>query len=284
MQTIIFTLLALLAFAGNSVLSRYALQDGLIDAGSFTALRILSAAVFVLILVVLRTYLSAKPIVQQGKSGSWQSAFYLFLYVVTFSYAYLSLNTGVGALILFAAVQVTMFMTSIFRGERVFALQWCGLGIAFSGLCYLLWPSAQALALNTQGVVLMLISGIAWGLYSVAAKSRDPLRQTAGNFVRALPMLSVLLVLGIEFSEATVEGVMVAILCGALTTGLGYALWYAALTQLKTAQAALLQLSVPIIASFAGILLLDEALSMKLMISTALVIGGILVAALAKKS
>jgi len=279
LQTLLVTCLALLAFAGNSLLARYALLDGVIDAASFSAIRLAAGAVVVLLLVVLKE--RATP---HWQAGSWLNAFYLFLYALTFSFAYLSLDTGVGALILFAAVQVTMVLRSMLSGKRLSRWEWLGLLMACSGVSYLLLPDSNTSNLPMSGVLLMLIAGIAWGLYSIAGKGAvNPLAETGGNFLRSLPFVLLLLLLTFDTTNATLTGVLLAIVSGGITSGLGYALWYVALRGLSVTQAALVQLSVPIIAAFGGIILLNETITMQLVISTLLVIGGILVSLLMHK-
>jgi len=271
--------LALFAFAGNSLLARYALLDGVIDAASFSAIRLFTGAVVVLLLVA-----SKERAAPDWRAGSWLNAFYLFLYAVAFSYAYLSLDTGVGALILFAAVQVTMVLHSILSGKRLSHWEWLGLLIAFSGLSYLLLPTSAAPTLSMNGVLLMLIAGIAWGLYSVAGRGAvNPLAVTGGNFLRSLPFVLLLLLFTLDSTSITMTGVLLAIVSGGITSGLGYALWYVALNGLSVTQAALVQLSVPIIAAFGGVVLLNEAISTQLVISALLVVGGILVSLLTQK-
>jgi len=280
LHTLFYTCLALLAFAGNSILCRYALTDDVIDAGSFTAIRLLSGALFLMVLFTIKT---RKPL--PWRSGSWLTGFYLFLYALTFSFAYLSLNTGVGALILFGSVQVTMVLLSILSGKMLSKLEWGGLLIAFSGLSYLLLPNADESAMSLSGFGLMVVSGVAWGLYTVAGKgAADPLRQTGGNFIRTIPFVLLLMGVTLDFAALNAQGVMLAIISGAITSGLGYALWYIALAGLSVTQAAVVQLSVPIIAAFGGIVLLSEAITTPLIIASLLVLGGILVSSLAKKS
>ena len=282
MKTLLFTCFALIAFAGNSILCRYALKGDEIDATSFTVLRLLSGAVLLITLVAFK---SKQRINWTG--GSWLTSFALFLYAITFSYAYISLNTGVGALILFGAVQVTMVLMSLIKGKMLTISEWFGLIIAFSGLAYLLLPSASAPSLH--GFLLMLISGVAWGFYTLAGKGAgNPLLQTANNFLRTIPFIFILAILFAVFKSdnliITVNGTLLAITSGAVTSGLGYALWYQALNGLSITQAAILQLTVPIIAAFGGILFLAEEITMQLIISALLVLGGIFVSLISKKN
>jgi drug/metabolite transporter (DMT)-like permease len=274
LKTILYTVIALLAFAGNSILCRYALKGDVIDASSFTAVRLISGALFLVLLIMLK---------HRGrfnlKEGSWSSAFYLFLYMVTFSFTYITLDTGVGALILFGAVQVTMIFMNVLKGKMLRPIEWIGLLVAFSGLSLLLLPSASTPPL--VGFLLMGISGCAWGFYTLAGKQvKNPLMNTANNFIRTLPFVALLIIFTLEASNISNEGLLLAIVSGALTSGLGYAIWYAALKGLNVTQAAILQLTVPIIATFGGVVFTHETITMQLVISSLLVLGGILIVTL----
>lgn len=273
----IFTLAALVAFAANSILCRLALQDHSIDAASFSAIRLSSGAAVLLLLVLLR---------KQGKSstrsqlnvGNWPAAVALFTYAAAFSFSYLQLTTGTGALILFGTVQVTLILLSLVKGHRIGALEWTGLVIAFAGLVYLVWPGASAPSL--VGFVLMLVAGMAWGIYTWLGRgSATPLLDTAGNFTRTLPMVVVLLAGAVLWQPDSLQpsskGVILAILSGALASGMGYALWYRVLPRLSATEAAVLQLSVPILAALGGLVFVDETISLRLMIAAALVLSGI---------
>lgn len=273
----LLTCLALLAFAGNSILCRYALKGDAIDAASFTSIRLISGVVFLVAIVLFQ---------HRGKydfkAGSWSSSWYLFVYMVAFSFAYINLDTGVGALILFGFVQVTMVLMSLIKGHRLLLIEWAGLIIAFLGLALLLLPSASAPSL--LGFVVMAISGIAWGFYSLAGKGvSNPTLFTANNFLRTTPLLLVLLILCFETVNITQQGILLAVLSGTLTSGLGYAIWYAALNGLSITQAAVLQLTVPIIATFGGVLFSNETITTQLIISSIFVLGGILVVILGKR-
>lgn len=257
----------MLAFAGNSLLCRVALRDTDIDPASFTTLRLLAGALVLWLLLRLR----------QGSSipaGSWSGAVTLFLYAAAFSYAYVKLDAGAGALMLFAAVQLSMIAWGLFKGERLSAMQTLGSALALAGLIGLLLPDASAPAMGAA--LLMILSGIAWGAYSLLGRgTRDPLASTAGNFIRALPMgaaLCLLMLPGLEWDRA---GVIYALLSGGLTSGIGYALWYAVLPRLAATQAASIQLSVPLLTVLAGSLLLGEALSGRLVITGLAILGGI---------
>ncbi len=269
--------LALLAFAGNSVLCRLALSDNTIDAASFTSIRLFSGIIFLVLLVVVKTKKT-----MDIASGSWLSSFYLFLYAIALSYAYITLDTGIGALILFGAVQVTMIVASLLEGRRLLAIEWLGLFFAFLGLLVFLMPGASAPSLT--GIVLMAVSGIAWGFYTLAGKgSKSPLIDTANNFLRTLPFIALITLLTFDDIQTSSQGIVLAIVSGAVTSGLGYAIWYSALPHLTVTQAAVVQLTVPIIASIGGVLFSNEAITIKLVTSSILVLGGVLVVTIGKR-
>lgn len=262
----LLTGLAMLAFAGNSLLCRAALAGTAIDASSFTALRLLSGALVLGLLVGLRK--------GARLAGDWYSALALFGYATAFSFAYLQLDAGAGALLLFGAVQAGMLGYGWWRGERLSALQQLGLASAIGGLLLLLLPGATAPAPGSAA--LMLLAGACWAIYSLRGRgNRDPLAATAGNFLRSLPaLLPLLLIFRHELNWDSL-GAFYALLSGALASGIGYAIWYAALPQLRALQAASVQLSVPIIAALAGSLLLGEALTPRLLLASLAVLGGI---------
>lgn len=280
-KTILLTTLALIAFAGNSVLCRLALSDNIIDAASFTSIRLFSGALFLVFLITITTRKNTKE-TSNNKKGSWLSALFLFIYAAAFSYAYISLDTGTGALILFGAVQVTMIVADIIKGKKLVLIEWLGLFIAFIGLFYLLLPSATAPSLT--GFVLMASSGIAWGFYTLAGKgSKTPLLDTSGNFLRTLPFIGLLTVLTFTNTELSNQGIILAIASGTITSGLGYAIWYSALAGLTVTNAAIIQLSVPIIAALGGIIFANESISFVLIISSFLVLGGVLTVIMGKR-
>jgi drug/metabolite transporter (DMT)-like permease len=275
LRTLLLTALAMLAFAGNSLLCRLALKDTEIDAASFTSLRIASGALTLWLLLRLRPGNGAL-------AGSWFGAAALFAYAAAFSFAYLSLDAGVGALLLFGAVQISMLLWGFYQGERFSQLTGAGLLLALGGLLALLLPGASAPALG--GALLMLLAGTAWGAYSLLGRGiADPLAATAGNFLRATPLAVLASALLLDRAEWDGPGLVYALLSGALTSGIGYAIWYTALRGLKAFQAATVQLSVPILAALAGSLLLDEALSLRLLLSSLAVLGGIAVVLGAKQ-
>jgi drug/metabolite transporter (DMT)-like permease len=265
--------LALAGFAGNSLLCRAALRDGAIDAASFTALRLGAGAVLLWLLAALRRGGPTRP------SGNWPGATALFAYAALFSFAYLRLDAASGALLLFGAVQATMLARGLRDGERFHGWRGLGIALACAGLLVLLLPGAQAP--EPLAAAAMLGAGVAWGLYSLQGRrAGDPLADTAGNFLRALPF-ALLLVAGVVAwrgggaLHASREGIWLALASGALASGLGYALWYAALPALRAGSAATLQLAVPVLAAAGGVLLLGEPLGLRAALAAAAVLGGI---------
>ncbi|WP_437880372.1 DMT family transporter [Pseudomonas sp. LRF_L74] len=268
------TALAMLAFAGNSLLCRVALRDSQLDPASFTAIRLVSGAVVLALLVALR---------RQGPiRGDWRSGLALFGYAAGFSFAYVELDAGAGALVLFGAVQASMIGYGWLKGERLGLKQLTGLGLAIGGLLYLLLPGASAPPPGAAGM--MVLAGVSWAFYSLLGRGNsDPLAATAGNFLRSLPALLPLCALYYNHLSWDGPGAFYAVLSGALASGIGYAIWYAALPHLKAIQAASVQLSVPIIASVGGALLLGEILSLRLALASMAVLGGIALILLAKR-
>ena len=261
------TVLAMLAFAGNSLLCRFALQETAIDAASFTSLRLLSGAVSLWLIVYLR---GGGLVV----SGSWASALALFAYAAAFSFAYISLPAAAGALLLFGAVQATMIGYGLWSGEHMSPRQWVGLVMALLGLVGLLSPGLSAPPLS--GALLMLGAGVAWGVYSLRGRGGgDATAVTAGNFVRAVPMALALSLLAGPVLSVDVEGAWYAVVSGALASGVGYALWYRALPGLRPVSAATVQLSVPVIAALGGVVLLGEAPGVRLVLASLAILGGI---------
>jgi len=262
-------------FAANSLLARLALRAGEIDAGSFTAVRIVAGAAALALVASFRR----EGIGAARRHGSWRAAFALFSYAIAFSFAYLSLNAGAGALVLFAAVQMTMLGIAIAGGERPRPAEWTGLAVAFGGLVYLVSPGLTAPSL--AGVLLMTVSGAAWGYYSLAARGfRSPLAATAGNFTRAIPLAAgaLMVIWGTGRPHASWSGVVLAAISGAVASALGYAIWYAALKDLRTSLAAIVQLTVPVLAAMAGVVFLDEPLTRRLVLASAAILGGVAVA------
>lgn len=261
----------MLAFAANSLLCRGALTGPDADAAGFTLVRIGSGA-----LVLLLIWIGQRKESTPNVRGSWLSSAMLLLYAAAFSFAYLELPAGTGALLLFGAVQVTMICGALLAGERLQILQWLGILLAFGGMIYLLLPGVEAPPVGSA--LLMLLSGLGWGVYSLRGKKvADPLEETAWNFLRALPaaLLLFFVVNGLA-AGLSQDAFLLAIISGAITSGLGYAIWYAVLPSLPSSQASVVQLSVPILAAFAGWILLQEALTARLLWSSAMVLGGIL--------
>jgi drug/metabolite transporter (DMT)-like permease len=267
------TLIALVAFAANSILCRLAFERSDIDAASFTSIRLLSGALMLWLIVALRRS-------THGIGGSWASATALFVYAAAFSFAYVSLPTGVGALLLFGAVQATMILAGLRAGERLNGRQGTGLLLALGGLGYLLLPGLSAPPLG--GSLLMLAAGIAWGVYSLRGRgTADPLGATAGNFLRAAPLGIGLGALMLPWVQVDAEGAGYAVLSGAFASGAGYAVWYAALRGLAATRAATVQLSVPVIAAAGGTALLDEPVTLRLLLASVAILGGIALVVLA---
>jgi len=269
-KTFGYTLLALIAFAGNSIICRIALKETAIEPAFFTSIRLISGAI-VLMLIVL---LTAKPDETKSK-GSWFSAAMLFIYAAAFSYAYVSLETGTGALILFGVVQITMIAYSLFSGNKMNHTEWLGVAVALCGFLYLMLPGAKAP--SVLGFALMTISGIAWGVYSIRGKTtKNPLQDTAYNFLRTIPFLLLLLYFLLQESNYSKTGVFLALFSGVVTSGLGYIIWYTALKGLTTIQASVVQLFVPVLAGLGGLILMNEAISFRLFVAALLILGGIL--------
>jgi drug/metabolite transporter (DMT)-like permease len=266
----------MIAFAGNSLLCRVALKDTSIDAASFTAIRLISGAV--MLWLVARMSRGTPT----GR-GNWLSAFALFIYAAGFSFAYLSLTAATGALLLFGAVQATMIGRGIWAGERLRRLQLVGLVLALGGLVGLLLPGLSAPPLF--GSILMLGAGVAWGVYSLRGKGAgDPTRVTAGNFLRAVPIAAVLSAITYDGVSLDSAGLWYAIASGALASGIGYAIWYTALPALKATSAATVQLSVPVIAALGGIIFLDETVTLRLVLASVAILGGIALIILEKQN
>lgn len=270
LATTLLTALAMLAFAANSLLCRMALQQARIDPASFGAIRLAAGAAT--LLLVMR--LQARAAGQKKMAGDWPAAVMLFLYVACFSFAYLRLAAGSGALILFGAVQLTMFAAGLRAGERFSGAAWLGLALAAGGLLLLLLPGVAAP--SPGAAALMAVAGVAWGFYSLRGRGTpDPLAATGGNFVRATPLAVVLWLAWPARAHADAYGVALALLSGAVTSGLGYVVWYAALPRLAALQAASVQLSVPLIAALGGVLLLGEAFTARLALASVAILGGI---------
>lgn len=268
MQTGIYTGLALTAFAANSIICRLALGGSAIDPISFSAIRLASGG------AALRLMLRFRADGRAQSSGSWVSACSLFLYAVTFSFAYLDLSAGTGALILFGSVQASMILAAFWAGNRPDIREWAGMLLAVCGLGYLASPGMAAP--SPSGAILMAIAGCAWGVYSLRGRGiADPLSDTAGNFVRTLPLTAGLGLFALQDSEISADGVLLAVVSGALTSGVGYVMWYAALRGLSATRAAVVQLCVPVLAAGGGVAFLSEAISARLVLAAALILGGV---------
>ena len=246
-----------------------ALRGGEADAVGFTLVRLVAGAVTLITI----SYFFGKGTKSQGR-GNWISAFFLFAYAICFSLAYLALNAGTGALILFGSVQMTMILVSLIRGEKPGMLEWVGLAVALGGLIYLVLPGLAAPPLYSS--VLMAAAGIAWGAYTLRGKgSGDPLAETTGNFIWAVPMIAVASIPFASQIHLSNRGFILAVLSGAVASGIGYTVWYAALKHHTSTRAAVLQLSVPVIAAAGGILFLSEVATTRLWIAGAMILGGI---------
>lgn len=269
-RLVALTVLTMIAFAGNSLLCRVAFRHTSIDAASFSAIRLISGAM-VLWLVAKLFYTS-----RTGR-GNWLSALSLFAYATCFSFAYMSLSAGMGALLLFGAVQATMIAYGISTGDRLRTLQLVGLVLALGGLVGLLLPGLSAPPL--VGSILMLAAGVAWGVYSLRAKGTgDPTKVTAGNFLLTVPFALVLMIFMIDKVSLDSSGVWYAVASGAVASGIGYAIWYSVLPSLKATSAATIQLSVPIIAAFGGVIFLGESVTLRLVSASVAILGGIALA------
>ena len=266
-RILFLTLLAMLAFAGNSILCRLALRNTAIDPASFTTVRLLCGAFALYAIVSAR---GGKP----SAAGNWGSALALFAYAACFSFGYVALTTATGALILFGAVQVTMIGYGIWKGERLQALQIAGMACAFGGLIGLVLPGLEAPPLLQA--LLMLGAGCAWGIYSLRGKgAADATAVTAGNFLRAALITIALSLAALPWIRPDMAGAGYAALSGALTSGVGYVIWYSALRGLTASSAATVQLSVPLLAALGGVVLLDEAFTLRLLLASVAILGGV---------
>jgi drug/metabolite transporter (DMT)-like permease len=279
-RTFILTLLAMIAFASNSLLCRAALKQTSIDAASFTFLRICSGAIALWPIINVRRDTRA---ICLRVDGNWISALALFLYAAAFSFAYVDVAAGTGALLLFGSVQATMIVWSLHKGENLRVIQILGVVVAVVGLVVLLFPGLSAPPLF--GSILMLGAGIAWGIYSLRGKrEKNPSSVTAGNFVRAVPFAAAVSFIFVSRIHLDVAGAAYAIVSGAITSGVGYVIWYSALPSLKAASAATVQLSVPVLAATGGILLLGEPLTLRYVVASVAILGGIALVVLEKDS
>jgi drug/metabolite transporter (DMT)-like permease len=267
LRTLASTVVALVAFAANSVLGRVALGESAIDAASFSTIRLASGAGM---LWLTSTALAGKA--PRKQYGDWTSASLLFLYAVPFSYAYVTLSTGTGALILFGSVQAAMILNALLSGEGPVVSEWLGLFAAVTGLVYLLFPGLSAPPF--VGSALMAVAGISWGSLR-GRTSDDPVRVTTGNFIRAVPFVAVLILVMWRSTSVSGKGAALALLSGALTSGGGYVVWYQALRGLTATRAAIVQLSVPVLAAIGGVVFLSETITPRLLVSTCIILGGV---------
>ncbi|MEP3477923.1 MAG: DMT family transporter [Fuerstiella sp.] len=277
----LLTLGVLIAFAANSVLGRVALKSSdspLMDPATYSAVRIVfGAAALACIQIWRRRSLRDENRVAKSARGRlfWGPAIALFLYAVCFSFAYIQLNAAAGTLILFAAVQLTMLSGAAIRGEKIRPWEIVGSVLAFAGLVWLLSPSVSTDSLPVEAI-LMVISGFAWGIYSLIGKgSKDPISDTARNFLLAAPLSIFLLIPFLSNLHATFVGLILAATSGAITSGLGYVLWYTVLPRLTSAQAAAVQLSVPVVAGLGGVLFAGDDLTSRTVIAGGIILSGI---------
>ena len=300
MKAALYTIIALIAFAANSLLCRMALADGAIDAWNFTAIRLLSGAACLGLIMLLQAHflkqnalkrkalkrtrlkqssLKQTALQQTGskEKGDWLSAISLVIYAICFSVAYQALDTGTGALILFSAVQLTMIGWGIYNKERLNGVQWTALLIALIGFIYLMLPSAAMPSLS--GALIMAISGIAWGIYSIRGKTCvSPLRTTGFNFLRSLVAVPILALVGMTYlAEVSMTGIILAVASGAIASGIGYSIWYLAMPLLKTTQSAVVQLCVPVLAALMGVVFLSEQLTLEFIIVSSVILGAVLI-------
>lgn len=275
-----YTAFALVAFAFNSILCRLALKADEIDAVSFTAIRLVSGAVT---LIAISGFFNKAD--NKGR-GSWVSAFFLFAYAICFSIAYLSLTTATGALILFSSVQFTMIFVGLLRGERPGAMEWIGLALALGGLIWLVFPGLTAPPVLSSA--LMAAAGIAWGIFTLRGRgSKNAIGEMSGNFLRSVPMIIIVMLITLPFFyqiKVSQNGIIFAALSGAVASGIGYLVWYAVLKHHTSTRAAILQLAVPALAAFGGAVILSEAVSLRLILASALILCGIGLAVAGKKS
>lgn len=293
MKAALFTMIALIAFAANSLLCRMALADGAIDAWNFTAIRLLSAAACLGLIMLLQAYFLKRNALESKRSslkqtgsidktvlqdtGDWFSSLCLVIYALCFSVAYQALDTGTGALILFAAVQLTMIGWGIYHKEPLTRLQWTALLLALIGFVYLMLPSASTPSLSAA--LIMAISGSAWGIYSIRGKSCvSPLRTTGFNFIRSLIAVPILALIGMGYlNDISMKGVILSVASGAIASGIGYSVWYMTMPLLKTIQSAVVQLCVPVLAALLGMIFLSEKLTLDFIIASVVILGAVLV-------
>lgn len=273
-RIILLTSFSLVAFAANSIFCRLALKGTNIDAASFTSIRLFSGAISLSFL----TYATQKKMII---SGNWISAFTLFLYAACFSFAYISLPAATGALLLFGAVQITMIGYGFQIGETLDITKICGIILAFAGLIYLLMPGIKSPSLLSS--IFMITAGVAWGIYSLrGTKSNNPTATTSGNFIRAIPFSIVLNIFMFDNCNLDNDGILLAVLSGVLASGAGYVIWYSVLPIIKSTNASVLQLIVPVLASLGGVIIIDEPLTLRIIIASIMILLGISIVLLGK--
>lgn len=280
-MTPFYTALALTSFAANSLLCRLALGGATIDAASFTSVRLVSGALMLLAISRLRSSgttasfgAASQSAATHGSRPGWRSAVALFSYAIAFSYAYISLTTGTGALILFGAVQTTMILHALLSGERPHLLEWVGLTTALTGLVVLVFPGLAAPPLAAS--IVMAVAGMSWGFYTLWGRgTKDPLAATSTNFARSVPLTLAVSAVAIGGAHVSARGVVLAASSGALASGLGYVVWYAALRGLTATRAAIVQSATPIITAIGGVIFLSEQISVRLIAAAVLILGGI---------
>ena len=269
MKIAFYTTFALVCFALNSLLCRLALGAETIDAASFTTIRLISGTAT---LAVIYYFFDKKR--ENIIIGNWLSAFFLFAYAICFSFAYINLTTATGALILFGCVQATMIISVLVKGERPKILEWLGLLLALGGLIYLVFPGLTSPPFFSSA--LMALAGIAWGFYTLRGRgSANPLGETTGNFLRAVPMIILASLPFLSKIHLSQKGIIFAVLSGAIASGIGYSVWYFVLKFHTATRAAILQLSVPALAGLGGVIFLSEIISLRLLSATILILGGI---------
>ena len=282
MRTAGLTAAALIGFAANSLLCRMALRPRLLDAATFTSIRIVSGALALLVVVGVGAAARTPRNAPIAGAGSWSSAAALFAYAAAFSFAYLRIGAGTGALLLFGAVQATMLAWALRRGERLRWPEWAGLVTAIAGLVALVRPGLSAP--DPAGAALMIAAGVAWGAYSLRGRGASrPLVATASNFARAVPLALALSLADMGSVHVSPRGALLAVASGTLSSGLGYGLWYAALSGLTATRAAVVQLSVPVLVAGGGVALLGEALTPRLVVCGVIILGGVALAVLGRQ-
>ena len=298
MKATLYTIIALVAFAANSLFCRMALAEGYIDAWNFTIIRLLSGAICLSIIMGVYSYsLRRKDTILKHPNkedilrdkGSWLSSISLVVYALCFSIAYVELDTGTGALILFSAVQLTMIGWGIYKKEQLSTLQWLAFIVAVAGFVYLMLPSAAVS--SVLAAALMTISGVAWGIYSIRGKACvSPLRATGFNFIRSLIAIPILLIISMVYLKSiplttiSIEGILLACASGAIASGMGYSVWYMAMPLLKSTQAAVVQLCVPVLAAILGVVFLSEQLTINFILASTVILSAVLVFILNKKT